>query len=164
MKKLTVPKISVFLILSIFSALVFLSCSGANYSGLQTSNEVNRLFESFQVLDDHNYYYSGSDNRPEAILGVHKDYVLKTKLWKPVNLTSEQLRLWINMMTDHRGTSFRIFGARVVVAGGKQIGIWYSPYYWTSVRMLDDRHVVINTPTASPGEIKRGFLFGHDED
>lgn len=164
MKTLTLPKISVFIILPIFSALVFFSCSGANFSGLQTSNEVNRLFESFQVLDDHNYYYSGSDNRPEAILGVHKDYVLKTTLWKPVSLTSEQLRLWINMMTDQRGTSFRIFGARVVVAGGKQIGIWYSPHNWTSVRMLDDRHVVINTPTASPGEIKRGFLFGQDED
>ena len=164
MKKSKSARISVYFSMWIFFSTVFFSCAGANYSGLMTSNEVNIIFESFQVLDDHNYYYSGSDNRPEAILGIHKDYTLSTRLWKPVNLTSEQLKLWVNMMTDHRGTSFRTWGARVIVPDGKQIGIWYSPYSWTSVKMKDDRHVVINTPTPFPTERKRGLMFGLDDD
>ncbi len=157
-------KNKVLVLMSIFVSAVFISCTAANYGGLRLSNEVNRLFESYQVLDDHNYYYSGSDNRPEAILGVHKDYTLSSTLWKPVELTPDQLRTWVNMMTDHRGTSFRTYGARVVAPGEKEIGVWYSPYDWTGVRMENDGRVIINTPTRSPMERKRGFIFGLIED
>jgi len=68
------------------------------------------------------------------------------------------------MMTDHRGTTIRPFGSRVVAPDGKDIGIWYSPWKQTRVRMEDDRHVFINTPTPSPDNRKRGFIFGLEKD
>ncbi|MCU0615405.1 MAG: hypothetical protein MUD09_10080 [Desulfobacterales bacterium] len=164
MKKSILSRISLFLLLSIVYSALLISCAGGNYSGLRLSNDVTRLFESYQVLDDHNYYYSGSDARPNAILGVHKDYTLRSNLWKPVRLTPDHLKLWINMMTDHRGTTIRPFGSRVVAPDGKDIGIWYSPWKQTRVRMEDDRHVFINTPTPSPDNRKRGLIFGLEKD
>jgi len=164
MKKSISSKIWVSFLLSIFFSALLISCAGGNYSGLRLSNDVTRLFESYQVLDNHNYYYSGSDARPNAILGVHKDYTLRSNLWKPVQVTPDQLRLWINIMTDHRGTSIRNYGSRVVAPDGKDIGIWYSPWNQTSVRMEDDRHVVINTPSPSPVNRKRGLMFGVEKD
>jgi hypothetical protein len=164
MKKSILSKISVSFFVMIFFFTLFLSCVGANYGGLRLSNDVNKIFESHQVLDDYNYYYSGSDNRPAAILGVHKDYTLRSNLWKSVEMTSEQLKLWVNMMTDHRGTDIRIYGSRVISPDGKDIGIWYSPWNHTTVRMEDDGHVVINTPSSSPIHRKRGLLFGAEED
>ncbi len=164
MKKLISPKTIISFFTPIFVFMMVISCAGANYGGLRLSNEVNKMFESYQVPDNHNYYYSGSDARPDAILGVHKDYTLRSKLWKPVELTPDQLKLWVNMMTDHRGTDIRIYGSRVISHDGKDIGIWYSPWNQTTVRMEDDRHVVINTPTGSAIDRKRGLLFGVEKD
>jgi hypothetical protein len=164
MKKSISSKISVSFLVLIYFSTFFISCVGANYGGLRLSRDVNSLFESYQVLDNYNYYYSGSDARPEAILGVHKDYTLRSNLWKPVEMTPDHLKLWINMMTDHRGTSIRTYGSRVIDPDGKDIGIWYSPWNRTTVRMEDDRHVVINTPSRSPMDRKRGLFFGNEND
>lgn len=164
MKKPILSKFSVSFFAVIFVFTLVMSCVGASYGGLRLSNEVNKIFESYQVLENYNYYYSGSDNRPDAILGVHKNYTLRSELWKSVELTPDQLKLWVNMMTDHRGTDIRIYGSRVISPEGKDIGIWYSPWNQTTVRMEDDRHVVINTPSLSPMHRKRGLLFGAEED
>jgi hypothetical protein len=163
MKKLISSKIFMSWGMVIFFSILFIACTVANRGGLRLSRDVNNLFESYQVLDNHNYYYSGPDARPNAILGIHKDYILKSNLWKPVDLTPDQLSLWIRMMTDHRGTTLRTYGAHVVAPDGKDIGIWYSPWNWTAVRMEDDRHVVINTPVQSPMDREKGLFFGWDE-
>jgi hypothetical protein len=164
MKILISLKIFMFFGMVIFFSTLVLACTGANQGGLRMSRDVNNLFESYQVLDNYNYYYSGPDARPNAILGIHDDYTLRSDLWKAVDLTPDQLRLWIRMMTDHRGTSLRTYGARVIAPDGKDIGIWYSPWNWTAVRMEDDRHVVINTPVESPMDReKRFFFWGGDE-
>jgi hypothetical protein len=162
-KKLISSKIFMTCVMVIFFSTLFIACTIANQGGLHLSREVNNLFESYQVLDNYNYYYSGPDNRPNAILGIHKDYTLRSNLWKPVDLTPDQLRLWIRMMTDHRGTTLRTYGARVIAPDGNDIGMWYSPWNWTAVRMEDDRHVVINTPVRSPMDRERGLFFGGEK-
>jgi hypothetical protein len=164
MKKLILSKSTIRFFTPLFFFIVFMSCAGANYGGLRFSRDVSNLFESYQVLDSHSYYYSGSDARPNGILGLQKNYTLRSKLWKPVELTPDQLRLWVNMMTDHRGTSIRIYGSHVIAPDGTEIGIWYSPWDWTTVKMEDDRHVLIGTPSPSPINKKRVLLFGMDED
>jgi hypothetical protein len=164
MKKLKTTKIFVLFLMSVFFVILIISCAGMSYSGLRMSGEVNNLFESYQVLEDYNYYYSGPDARPHAILGVHKDYTLRSNLWKPVDLTPDQLRLWVNMMTDHKGTALRTYGARVVAPDEREIGIWYSPWSQTAVRLEDDGQVIINTPVPSPVNRKRGVFFGMEAD
>lgn len=141
--------------------LSFLSgCAGGNFGSLRLSSEVDNLFQSHQVLDNHNYYYSGSDAIPNGIIGVHKDYTLQSGLWKPVDLTPDQLKQWVFLMTNHKGTSIRIYGSRIFGPDGTAIGVWYSPYDQTVVKMLENHDVVIHTPNAEPlDKRKRMGLF-----
>ncbi len=147
----------------IFIAVVASACGAGNYGSVRLSREVEKLFESYQVLDHYNYFYSGSDAIPDAIIGIHEDYVLQSQLWKPVDLTREQLQEWIFLMTDHHVYSAMTYGAELLDSEGKTIGIWYSPYDQTVVKMVDDRKVVVHTPVGEPFERKKGmFLFMND--
>ena len=60
---------------------VFSGCF-ENYGRLRLSKEVDQTFEKGIVLPDYNYYYSGGDARPWAILGIEKSYKLRTTQWK----------------------------------------------------------------------------------
>ena len=65
---------------------------GSSYGNIQRSREVGRLFENTEILPDHNYYYSGPDAIPYALIGIDKKYTLESRYWKRINLTEEQLR------------------------------------------------------------------------
>ena len=147
-------------ILAFLFSILVAGCSvhSGKHGVLQLRGKIDDIFESHQVMDNYNYYYSGRDARPDAILGVNKKYSLRSRLWKPVDLTSEQLRLWVDMMTDHRGYSVRTYGAEVLGPGGEHIGIWYSPWSWTTVRLEDDNNVIIHTPSGEPFLPKRGLM------
>ena len=124
---------------------VFSGCS-ANYGRLNLSKEVEKTFENAVVLPDHKYYYSGGDFRPRAILAIHNSYKLRTSLWKEVDLEPEQLKNWILFMTEFRGYSFRTYGSRVLDPEGKQLGIWYSAWNRTPVKMLGENEVAVYPP------------------
>ena len=63
---------------------------------LQRDRDLNNMITSYEVLPDHNYYFSGSFGRPNAILGIHKDYQLVSNLWQSVQVDSMQMRKWIS--------------------------------------------------------------------
>jgi hypothetical protein len=127
--------------------VVFSGCSTANYGQLRLSKEVEKTFLNAVVLTDHKYYYSGGYYKPRAILAIHNSYTLRTRLWKEVDLDSERLKNWILLMTDLLpGYSFRTFGSRVLDPEGKQVGIWYSAWNRTPVKMLGDNEVAVYPP------------------
>jgi hypothetical protein len=142
------------------TVFLYVGCTGGNYGMVRLSSEINRLFESHQILQDHHYYFTGSDVRPNAILGIQRDYVLVSRLWKPVNMTSEQLKKWIDLMTDHRGFALRIYGCRILDSSGRQAAIWYSPWIATGVSFGPGNEIRVNTPTPSVMERKnRSFIY-----
>jgi hypothetical protein len=118
----------------------------ASYGMVRPSIEIDKMFEAHQILADHRYYIDGSDLKPNAILAVHNDFNLQSKLWRPVTPTKEQLRTWVEEMTRYRGYSFYTYGARMMGPDGQQIGFWYSPYQFTTVQMLGGNEVSIVTP------------------
>ena len=162
MQKPYFSKIAAFV--AIVAGLLSYGCAGANDGVIRLSDRVNDLFESHRVLEDYNYYYSGRDARPDAVLGVNKKYTLRSRLWKPVDLTPSQLAQWIDMMTDHRGYSIRTYGAEILGPNNEPIGIWYSPWNWTAVQLQKGDQVVIHTPARKSLTPKPGFFFGNDED
>ena len=81
----------------IVNSLVFFSCASVGTHGrLENSSEVKKIFETYTVLPDHTYYYSGQAAQPRVVMGIHNDYQLEAKLWNKVDLTPEQLNKWIN--------------------------------------------------------------------
>jgi hypothetical protein len=145
----------------LLAIITLLGCSG-NYGHIQRSREAGRAFENLQVHADHTYYYSGPAAIPYAIIGIHKDYTLKTRLWKRIDLTSDQLRMWLDL--GMQGTlGFSPHGSYIFGPDGQKIGVWYSIFSGTVVKMENDNIVVIHPPSSYPGQnvrpsIERGSI------
>ncbi|MEN6623146.1 MAG: hypothetical protein ABFD50_16565 [Smithella sp.] len=131
----------------------FSSCASGNVSlknwgQIVPDSEIKKQFETYQVKPNLNYYISGSDVYPNAILGLQKEYTLISTLWKKVELTPAALR---TIVTDMKFRALNInqsqFGFVVLDNRGKQIGIWYSLLSATApVRMKENKEVIIYTP------------------
>ena len=117
-----------------------------NFGILKPSLEVSRIFESYRVLPQYKYYFSGSITKPRAIMGIDRNYTLATGLWKEAaDLTPEQLKRWVDQMLGFLPPT-RTFGAYILGPAGEQVGIWYSPDNDNSVTVQPDNRVEIIPP------------------
>ncbi|MBL6996663.1 hypothetical protein [Desulfobacula sp.] len=146
-------------ILFVVVQVAFAGCSGS-YGRLKPSLEIEKMFEEHKVLADHSYYFSGSDVNPNAVIGIDNNYTLNSKLWKPVNPTSEQLKDWIDNMTHYRGYALTNYGSVILDSTGKRLGVWYSPWNWTTVKMESAKSIVVHTPDMNPPRRTSGSFWG----
>ena len=138
-----------------FLAVIHGTLSGCNMtlksSGVITSHEATALWHSYEVLPNYNYYYAGPDTRPFYIIGLDDRYKLKTKLWKPVDLTPEMLKDWFNYYRPRVGGYNPLpYGAFINGPNGERIGLWYSVVDWRltgSATVGENNEVVILMPT-----------------
>ena len=138
------------LVFSLFSAAVLMhvGCSiDGNRGSLQRDRELDNLFLQYEVVQDHNYYFSGGYDKPNAILGIHKDYELVSDLWQPVQISSAQLEKWIRFIAPetHRGTG-AYFAAYILDPEGKRVGFWYSVQSTTTIKFLEGNKIEVYTP------------------
>jgi hypothetical protein len=148
-------------ILFIVIQAAFFGCF-ESYGRLKSSLEIDKMFEEHKVLADHSYFYSGPEMRPNAIIGIDNNYTLNSTLWKPVDLTPEQFKEWIDFMTDYLGYTLFNYGSLILDPTGKRLGVWYSPLNWTIVKMESDESVVVHTPNWNPYRNPSGTSFGSD--
>jgi hypothetical protein len=130
--------------------LLFLlcSCASSNYGNLETNQEITEIFDNYQILSDHSYYYSGLQGVPDAIVGIHSSYSLKSKMWQQVDFSSFVLRKLVDRMSYVHIVTPR--GAWILGPDGNRIGVWYSGRYQTMVRVGEGNRVVI-APPPTPG-------------
>ena len=121
----------------------------ATYGSFRRSREVDKLFETYQVLPDFIYYYSGPDAQPTAILGIRTDYSLRSRLWKEVVLTQPQLRAWVDRMNDHIDFAPTPCGFFILDKTGKAVGLFYSTK-GTRIKMEKDNEIVVHVPDEAP--------------
>jgi hypothetical protein len=135
--------------------IVFLSfgCAGSllkNYGRITPDGNVTNAFEKYQVNPNYNYYISGSDVYPNAIIGLDKALTLEPDLWKQVEITPRKLRelvQYMNYKVQELIWNLFLHGFVMLDDNSKQIGVWYSILgAETSLRMKDDHTVVIITP------------------
>lgn len=108
---------------------------------------VNAAFEAAVVLPDYDYYYSGPEAQPLAIIGIRSSYRFEQGFWKPVALSEGQLREWVWMIdTATRSTRIHYYGAKILGPDGAEIGIWYSFLDWVVAEVTPDGLVVLYTP------------------
>ncbi len=144
------------------SSAIVAGCGGGSYGYIQRSREVGRMFENIVILPDHNYYYSGPDAIPYAVVGIHENYHLQSRYWKRIDLTKEQLSMWITLgMQGSLG--FPPNGSYIYGPQGEKIGVWYSIFDGTVVRLLSDNQVMVYPPSSYPGQnakpaIERGAV------
>ena len=157
MGKTTIASIVVFAV--IFSVLSGCAATAdQKSSGVITSREATDIWNSYEVLPNYNYYYSGPDSQPNYIIGIDDKYALTSQLWKSVDLTPQMLKNWLNYKHPRVGYSQSPFGAFITDPGGNRIGLWYSVQDWRltgSATVYADNRVDVTLPTAPP-ERKKG--------
>jgi hypothetical protein len=144
-KKLSLTSPVVILFITV--TIVFGGCA-ENYGRLQRSAEVDKIFKSYQVLPDHKYYYTGPEGRPDAIMGIQRKYTLETTQWTEIDLTDAQLKKLIEWINFHHRDSVRYYPSGFFVLGpdGKQLGIWYSIWDFTTVIVEKDNRIRVYPP------------------
>lgn len=110
--------------------LLSFGCAGllnGNYGKIVPDGNVMHAFESYQVNPDLNYYISGSDVYPNAIMGIDKRYSLNSTLWKKVEFTPQTLKSLVdNMKAKVSEINQTLHGFTILDTKGNDIGNWYS--------------------------------------
>jgi hypothetical protein len=123
-----------------------------NYGRIVPDGRVMEAFNKFQVNPNYDYFYSGSEVYPSAIIGLDKAYALDSDLWKKVDMTPAKLReIVMSMKNKAASVNFTaaLHGFAILDDKGKQVGVWYSIMEAATnsyVRMQDSKTVLIDTP------------------
>ena len=141
------------LLLIIASGLA--GCAGCQDCGsIRRNLEVTRYFLDERIDPDLNYYINGQETHPWAIIGIDRGYTLEGRFWSPVDLTQEQLSLWMahirtrGMQAIANYGTFR--GFDILDPDGVRVGVWYSVYDWGSFRFPGDNVIQISAPAVRP--------------
>lgn len=129
-------------------ALFFSGCVAGRYGEIRPDQQTTMDFDAFRIDPNMNYYYSGPDLFPNALIGLKKEYVLASDLWKPIKPTPASFRDMILHMQE-KARDYREFqhGFLMCDDKGKPIGVWYSILKArTFVKMGEDNKVVVYTP------------------
>jgi hypothetical protein len=111
----------------LLAVLLLSGCLGGRYGNIYPDGQVSRDFDSFKIDPGVNYYYSGPDLYPNALIGLKKEYTLDSDLWKPFNPTPASFRDMILHMQE-KAREYREFQYGFIMYDdkGKPIGVWYS--------------------------------------
>jgi hypothetical protein len=121
--------------------------------------ETKRIFESYQVLEGFNYYFSGPEGRPTAILALRDEYELVNDQWIKFEATPARLKRWVDGFDHNFGMRTRYYpnGFRIRNHTGEDIGMWYSILDRTVIFVEEGNRVIIYPPNVmdpiwEPGE------------
>ena len=128
-----------------------IGCSGTlfkNYGRITPNATATKAFEAYQLDSRVNYYISGSDVYPNALMGLNKTYTLVSDLWKKIEPTPQEFQEIIrHMQTKALELGQYQHGFAILDDKGNQIGVWYSLLsVRTAIQMKGDGKVVIFTP------------------
>lgn len=118
------------------------------YGKLRPSSEATVAYESFWVDSGRNYYSSGPDLYPNAIMGMNKSRAVVSDLWKKQDLTAEGMkRLVENMRARAMEQGASLHGFDILDEKGVKIGDWFSiPGLNIMIRTEGENRVVVSTP------------------
>ncbi len=116
------------LVLCIGFIVFFMSRSGENYGVLKPNESVTAGFQSHSQAPDLEYYYSGPESNPLAIIGVEKRFLFDSaKHWVRVGPGEDRLKHLIEAMQSGALQMNRnLRGFEIVDQRGERIGGWYS--------------------------------------
>lgn len=108
------------------------------------SAEIKKSVTSNEPLPGYRYYTIGVRNSPDAILGIHSDFSLKSSLWRELDLGGFEGRVAVDSFFDTgRICQTNPQGYRILDAAGREVGLWFSDQYRPTVRVRDDDRVTV---------------------
>jgi len=124
---------------------VFLAgCGSVTYGRLENSPEVTQVFRNGQVLSSYQYYISGFQRIPYAIIAIDNNYQLRSGRWQPLDMDSSTLNQIVFRMDAVYSLTPR--GSWIVDQEGHRLGVWYSSQYQTKVERDKNNQIMVVSP------------------
>jgi len=119
-----------------------------SFGRFEPSRKITEAFEKARVMPEIAYFYSGRGTCPRAVLGLHRDYTLDSRHWKPVDLTAERLDGWVARMQSEDPVGKRPSGYAILTPERELAGVWFAGERGT-VQFKADRRVVVHAIAAT---------------
>ena len=134
------------------SVIVMIVISGCfdNYGRLRRSTEVQKMFETGQLPSEYNYYFFGRRNQPYAVMGLEPDWTLRSKMWRKVELTTEEFKYMTKWIWEDLG--YYKYGANILDPEFEKIGIIYTSAWMATVKVDKDTKTVEVMPQTWLGD------------
>ena len=148
--------------------ILFIVASSCTTSGTQNigsfkeNPEITQGFQSHQYLPEYTYYYAGFMNKPEAIVGIHRDYRIQeisswgsySTRWKELETTTENLKSLVEGIDKNKRSDRKPYGVLLSDPAGKQVGILYvmiNRNYQPRIRVFEGNRInVVATVYVGP--------------
>jgi hypothetical protein len=148
--------------------LIMLSVTGCavmngQYGSIVLDQAAERNFAAFHIDPQMNYYYSGPDVYPNALMGLKKEYVLDNDLWKALAPDPKIFKEKIRSMQDKaRLYGSSQYGFVIRDQQGTPIGVWYSllTVKIKVVKMGEGNKVIVYTPELDAYDDKHNLVGG----
>lgn len=114
-----------------------------NYGRLRRSTEVQTMFETGQLPSEYNYYFFGHRNHPYAVMGLEPDWTLRSKMWRTVELNTEEFKYMTKWVWEDIGYARGgKYGAQILDPEFVKIGIIYTASWMATVKVDKDTKTV----------------------
>jgi len=137
------------LTIGVFVMIVMLGCF-ENYGRLQRSTEVQTMFETGQLPSDYNYHFFGSRDHPYAVMGLEPDWTLRSKMWRKVELSTEEFKYMTKWVWEDLG--YYKYGAKILDPEFDKIGIIYTSSWMAAVKVDKNTKTVEVMPHVRLGD------------
>lgn len=146
-------KVGLFLIVStLLMFFLLIACTGPT-AYFRQSQEVALLFEQGQLQADHRYYVGGPSAKPNAVVAISNEFNLASDSWKEIVVDREALASLIRRVGIVSGAEEKARqvpnGAKILTPDGKLVGMWYSVYDYSVVRLSADNTIHLSYPTST---------------
>ena len=128
------------LILLLAGMVLIGACSGS-YGKLVTSPVSKDQYRHKTLPADLDYYYCGRSGLPYAVVGIDGTYRFNARVWFKIESMDEVYEK-INNLSDLHPHARNMRVADILDPGGRRIGVWFSYYYHTPVRVDPDSGVL----------------------
>ena len=129
-----------------------------NAGTIRESGDITRKYRDLTIDPNYNYYWSGTELNPDAIMGLDKNLTVQSKFWHQIDLDKEQLEYWVtwgDRQTVDEGFSLRYLGkymgAYIVDNEGKVVGDWYSKKDWGIFEFPGNNVIIPHPPKNRAG-------------
>ena len=111
-----------------------------NYGRLNRDADIQLAFESNQVPPEYEYFFYGNPNWPYAVMGLDRDYNLRSRIWRTVEPdTNEFSHMTRFLWADY---NYYPYGANILDPQGQKIGIIYTSSWMAAVKVDKDTKTV----------------------
>jgi hypothetical protein len=137
------------------------AASSHRFGRMISDDQVKQSFETFTVDPAYTYYYYGPRNFPQAVVGISRGHALVSEDWRPIELTTDQLRDWVWLQAKRLPGDFLPYGSTILDPAGKPAGIWYSLKswgQWARIEFVDDVTMRIGAPVDHKHRTRLGII------